>query len=124
MIEQSQRRLEPYAERTRFLQADFKLPSWPSVAYGPFDFILSMQAVHELRHKRHAQTLYGQLLPILGPAGQVLICDHLPEGAHTPLHRVLYMSPEENLDAFSQAGFGNVEIAWTGHDMALYRARR
>lgn len=124
MLAQSRARLERYAARTRFLQTDFKTPSWPTLVGGPFDFAVSLQAVHELRHKRHASQLYSQIPSVLGPAGELLVCDHLPEGAHTPVHRVLYMNPAENVTALNQAGFGQVEVVWTAHDMAFYRARR
>jgi hypothetical protein len=102
---------------------DFKSETWTEQVDGPFDFVLSLQAVHELRHKRHALRLYTQLRSVLSPGAQVLICDHLPEGAHTPRHRVLYLSQEENLAAFSQAGFSSVDVVWSEHDMAFYRAR-
>jgi SAM-dependent methyltransferase len=123
MLEQSRRRLGPYQGRTEFLRADFKTDTWPSLVRAPVDFVVSLQAVHELRHKRHAHRLYVQLAPLLRPAGEVLICDHLPAGAHTPLHRVLYMDPEEKLDALSRAGFTAATVVWSDHDMALYRAR-
>ena len=123
MLEQSRRRLESQAARTQFVQADFKTETWPELLEGTFDFVLSLQAVHELRHKRHAPRLYAQLTSLLSPGGEVLICDHLPEGAHTPRHRVLYMNPSENIAAFSQAGFSFVETVWCDHDMAMYRAR-
>jgi SAM-dependent methyltransferase len=123
MLEQSRRRLEAYADRTRFLRVDFKAESWPELVKGRFDFVLSLQAVHELRHKRHAPRLYAQLRSLLAPGGEVLICDHLPEGAHTPRHRVLYMSTDENVAAFAQGGFNGVDVVWSEHDMAIYRAR-
>jgi SAM-dependent methyltransferase len=123
MLEQSRRRLASRAVRAQFLHVDFKSETWTEQVDGPFDFVLSLQAVHELRHKRHAVRLYTQLRAVLAPGAQVLICDHLPEGAHTPRHRVLYLSQEENLAAFAQAGFSVVEVAWSAHDMAFYRAR-
>jgi trans-aconitate methyltransferase len=123
MLEQSRRRLELHTTRTQFVRADFKTAEWPGLVKGPFDFVLSLQAVHELRHKRHAVRLYAQLLSLLSPVAEVVICDHLPEGAHTPRHRVLYMNIDENLAAFAQAGFSNVTVAWSDHHMALFRAR-
>jgi len=72
-------RLGAHAARTRF-HADFKTEAWPEVVGGPFDFVLSLQAVHELRHERYGPRLCRQLLPLLAPAAEVLICDHLPEG--------------------------------------------
>lgn len=124
MLAQSRLRLEPYGERARFLQADFKTATWTTADGGSFDFVLSLQAVHELRHKRHAPQLYGQVASVLEPGGELLVCDHLPEGAPSPLHRVLYMSPDENIAALNGAGFGKVEVVWEAHHMAFYRARR
>ena len=123
MLDQSRQRLTTHAARTRFLRADFKTDTWPEEVDAPVDFVLSLQAVHELRHKRHAVRLYRQIVPLLSPAAEVLICDHLPEGAHTPRHRVLYMNTDENAAAFEQAGLSSVELVWRDHDMALYRAR-
>lgn len=123
MLAQSRRRLDRHKARTEFLQADFKSDSWPARAGGPFDLVLSLQAVHELRHKRHAPRLYAQLRSILAPVAQLVICDHLPECGPTPRHRVLYMTTAEYLAVLAQAGFRDAEVVWSEHDMALYRAR-
>ena len=124
MLDQSRRRLAPYRARTEFLRADFKTDTWPSLVSAPVDFVVSLQAVHELRHKRHAQRLYEQLGPLLRPGAEVLVCDHLPDGAHTPRHRVLYMDPEEKLQTLAEAGLIDATIVWSEHNMALYRARK
>lgn len=123
MLEQSRRRLERHAPRTGFTRADFKTDSWPTAAGGPFDLVFSLQAVHELRHKRHAPRLYAQIRSIISPNGAVVVCDHLPESAPTPRYRLLYMTIAENLAALANAGFSDPELVWTGHDMAMYRAR-
>jgi trans-aconitate methyltransferase len=123
MLEQSRRRLDRYSGRTEFLRADFKSDTWPRLVTAPVNFVVSLQAVHELRHKRHAARLYAQLTPLLAPCAEVLICDHLPPGAHTPLHRVLYMTTEEKLDALAGAGLVGARVVWSEHNMALYSAR-
>jgi SAM-dependent methyltransferase len=123
MIRQSQRRLGRHDARTVFVQADFKAESWPSNVGGPFDLVFSLQAVHELRHKRHAPQLYGQVRALLSPGAELVVCDHLPESAPTPRHRRLYMSTAENLAALANAGFSDAKLVWTEHHMALYRAR-
>lgn len=123
MLEQSRTRLQRHAAKTEFLQSDFKSDLWPSLVKKPFDFVLSLQAVHELRHKRHAPRLYAQIVPLLSATGEVMICDHLPEGAHTERHRVLYMSIAENLEALTGAGLADAQVVWSEHNMALYRAR-
>lgn len=123
MLDQSRRRLARFQDRTEFLRADFKTDTWPSIVSARVDFVVSLQAVHELRHKRHAQRLYAQLTPLLRPSAEVLICDHLPDGAHTPRHRVLYMEIEEKLQALVGAGLVDAKLVWSDHNMALYRAR-
>lgn len=122
MIEQSRKRLSRHAARTVFVQADFKSDAWPSQVGGPFDFVISTQAIHELRHKRHAPRLYDQVRSLLAPGAEVVICDHLPESGPTPRHARLYMSIEENLAALTRAGFTRARLIWSDHHMALYRA--
>jgi SAM-dependent methyltransferase len=123
MIRLSQGRLGRHASRTVFLQADFKTESWPSQVGGPFDFVFSLQAVHELRHKQHAPRLYAQVRSLLPRHGELVVCDHLPESGPTPRHFRLYMSTSENLAALANAGFPDARVVWSEHEMALYRAR-
>jgi SAM-dependent methyltransferase len=123
MLELSRRRLVHHAARTDFVRADFKDEAWPAAAGGPFDFVLSLQAVHELRHKRHAPTLYARARSLLAPAATLLVCDHLPDVAPVPAHRVLYMESDEYLAVLSAAGFTDTTVVWGEHNMALYRAR-
>lgn len=123
MLSLSRRRLGRHGARAGFVRADFKGDSWPSDVRGRFDFVLSLQAVHELRHKRHAHRLYTQVRSVLSPGAELVVCDHLPERAHTPRHRVLYMSTSEHLATLASAGFSDARVVWSGHDMALYQAR-
>jgi SAM-dependent methyltransferase len=122
MIRQSQRRLGRHDSRTAFVRADFKTESWPGDVGGPFDFVFSLQAVHELRHKRHAPRLYAQVRGLLSSGAELVVCDHLPEIGPTPRHRRLYMSASENLAELANAGF-EARLVWSEHQMALYRAR-
>jgi SAM-dependent methyltransferase len=123
MLRQSQQRLGRHQARTAFVQADFKSDSWPGEVGGPIDLVFSMQAVHELRHKRHAPRLYRQIRALLRPGAELVVCDHLPEGAPTPQHRRLLMTTSENLAALADSGFPDPRLVWSEHNMALYRAR-
>lgn len=123
MLALSRERLQAHQARVAFVQADFKREAWPESLKGTFDFVFSLQAVHELRHKRHAPRLYGQVRAALDSGGEFVVCDHLPESGPTPRHRRLYMSTSENLSALTNAGFPDVKLVWTEHEMALYRAR-
>lgn len=57
-------RLGPLSAQVTFIERDFKAPDWTR-GLEQFDFVIAMQAVHELRHKRHAPTLHGQVRKLL-----------------------------------------------------------
>jgi SAM-dependent methyltransferase len=122
MLELSRQRLTRYATQTRFVRGDFKSDVWPTTVGGPFDFVCSLQAVHELRHKRHAPRLYQQLRSVVAPGGTVVICDHLPEIAVKPRHHLLYMTLDEQIQALTNAGFVAPHVLRNEHHMAMYRA--
>jgi hypothetical protein len=61
-----------------FVLASFKAEDWSRRVGGRFDCVVSMQAVHELRHKRHARRLYEQIHQALNVPGLILVCDHTP----------------------------------------------
>src|SRR5690349_9108197 len=105
MLDLSRQRLERFNEKTIFFQRDFKKPEWTEEIAGSCDVIVSLQAVHELRHASRIPRLYAQLYQLLGPGGIILICDHVnsphpgdPRSAH-------FMTVAEHLKSFKEAGF-------------------
>ena len=106
-----------------FVRGDFKTGQWSEAVGGPFDFVVSMQAVHELRHKRHAQDLYRRIHALLVPGGQLLVCDHLPLDA-SEKSRTLYQTEAEQLGTLGAAGFANAEVALAIDKLRLYAGRR
>ena len=62
------------ADRVTFLTRDFRDPAWPD-GLGTFDAVITMQAVHETRHKRHHVPLLERARSVLAPAGLLLYCD-------------------------------------------------
>jgi SAM-dependent methyltransferase len=95
-------------DRVRYHLGDFLAPDWPSQLDGTFDAIVTMQAVHELRHKRHAQRLYEQARLIMRPGAALVVCDHVPKGdARTT---ALHATAAEQLAAMTAAGFARPAI--------------
>src|SRR5262245_64381664 len=86
-----------------FVRASFKSEEWMARVDGPFDCVLSMQAVHELRHKRHALRLYEQAHNVLAASGRILICDHTPFD-ESAKNTALYMTEQEHREALENAG--------------------
>jgi phospholipid N-methyltransferase len=88
----------------RYVVGDFIQPEWTALVDGPFDAVVSMQAVHELRHKRRAVGLYTQVHPLLRKGGMLLVCDHEPIN-----DKPLAMPLAEQRVAFARAGFVDVQ---------------
>jgi cyclopropane fatty-acyl-phospholipid synthase-like methyltransferase len=106
--------------RATFVERDFLDPSW-SRELGTFDAVVTMQAVHELRHKRRAPALYAQARELLAPGGLFLVCDHVVgDGGMT--NESLYMTEAEQLSALHASGFTDVRLAARMHGLALIAA--
>ncbi len=122
MLQLSQERLRSKHPRPRYVCANFKLPAWTAALSGTFDFILSMQAVHELRHKRYASDLYAQSRALLSSGGALVVCDHLSTESSSATTCSLFMTADEHREALSVAGFREIQCLKTMHNMALFSA--
>jgi len=120
MHELARSRLAPHLERVEFLERSFKDPDWFDSLNG-FDFVVTNQAVHELRHKRHATTLHQQVRQVLKPNGRYLVSDHYAgEGGMS--NTELYLSIEEHLEALALAGYGSIHELMRKGGMVLNSA--
>ena len=86
-------RLGERATRVRFVERSFRESAWAD-GLGPFDVVVTHQAVHELRHKDYATMLHAQVRPLLAAGGRYLVCDHfVGEGGLS--NGQLYMTVDE-----------------------------
>ena len=113
-------RIAEECERVRFVERSFRDRSWMD-DLGPFDHVVTHQAVHEVRHKRHARTLHEQVRGLLGPGGRYLVCDHFA-GPGGMANDQLYMTLEEQRTALEDAGFAYVEPIFLKRGLMLYAA--
>lgn len=121
MLGMSRQRLQSHAERVSLAQTDFRQPNWLTQVTPPFDFVLSHQAVHELRHKRHATQLYRQLRTTLTAQGMLIVCDHLPGEKASATRNALFMTQDEQRAALEAAGFATTHFE-VHRDLLLIRA--
>jgi trans-aconitate methyltransferase len=107
-------------DRAIYVQADFKLPSWTDAIPEPVEVVVTMQAVHELRHSSRSVHLYRQLASVAGPGALLLVCDHLrPPDDERPL----FMSVDEHLRALEVGGIIDPTLVLTLNQLALFRGR-
>ena len=121
MHELARERLGELARQVTFLEGNFKEPDWDA-ALPTYDAVITMQAVHELRHKRHAPTLYQAVHRLLRPSGVFLLCDHfVGEGGMN--NTSLYMTPEEHEVALVAGEFSAISEIYRKGSLVLYRAQ-
>lgn len=120
MHELAAQRLGELAGRVQFVERSFREAAWPD-GLGQFEFVVTNQAVHELRHKRHASLLHAQVKQVLLPGGAYLVCDHF-FGNGGMSNDQLYMSVAEQRQALQDAGFSSVEQVMLKGGLVLHHA--
>jgi SAM-dependent methyltransferase len=113
-------RLGRLASRVRFRVADFKDPRWTD-GLPTVDAVVTIQAVHELRHKRHAPALFAQTRSLLRAGGVLLVCDHFL-GSDGMSEQALYMTPDEQEAALLAGGFASTRRVRQDKGLVLFRA--
>jgi|KBSMisStandDraft_5_1062788.scaffolds.fasta_scaffold17351_8 SAM-dependent methyltransferase len=113
-------RLGDLARNARFIRADFRGPDWMH-GLPRFDAVVTMQAVHELRHKGRAEAFHRQVRELLAPGGAYLVCDHYlgPDGMSNDQ---LYMTATEQRECIQRAGYGDVRELLRQRGLVLHRA--
>jgi SAM-dependent methyltransferase len=124
MLDLSRSRLARLLDRTVFIQADFKKADWTRGIEVGFDLIVSLQAVHELRHASRIPKLYAQLHSLLAPGGAILICDHVNPSSGSAHREAHFMTVEEHLSTFKKAGFINAREICPAADLSLVGAEK
>jgi SAM-dependent methyltransferase len=112
-------RLQAFSSNLTHVERSFKDADWRE-GLEIYDAVITNQAVHELRHKRHAVTLHRQVLSVLAPDGVYLVADHYC-AADAMQNDQLYMTLEEQGQALRAAGFQAEQVLVLG-GRALWRA--
>ena len=105
------------AHRATFVTRDFREPAWP-IGLGTFDAIVTLQAAHETRHKRHLVPLLERARTLLIPGGVLLYADHYLT-AEAKLPALVPTRADQPL-ALQRAGFVDVELRYEEGNMALW----
>jgi SAM-dependent methyltransferase len=116
----ARRRLGAHANRVTQVERSFKDEGWHA-GLGSFDAVVTHQAVHELRHKRHARRLHEEVLGLLAPGGRYLVCDHFA-GEGGMGGGELYMTVDEQRRALEAAGFAHVRQLLCKGGLVLHEA--
>jgi SAM-dependent methyltransferase len=105
------------ASRVTFVTRDFREPAWPD-DLGTFDAIVTLQAAHETRHKRHLVPLLERARTVVAPGGVLLYADHYLT-TETKLPALLPARADQPL-ALERAGFVDVQLRHEEGNMVLW----
>jgi SAM-dependent methyltransferase len=119
MHELARERLAPFASRTVHVVGSFLDDDWINAVSPPYDAIVSLQAVHELRDATLIPGLYRDVHRLLAPGGALLIGDLINRDGDYQGHR---LTPDEHLHALSSTGFDDTKVLSVYDDLALVRA--
>jgi SAM-dependent methyltransferase len=120
MHELARERLGSLARAVRQVQVDFKRDGW-AVGLGSFDAVVTIQAVHEVRHKKHVVRLHEAVRSLLNENGRYFVCDHYI-GQDGMTNGALYMTIEEQRNALQLAGFTVVTVLMQKGGLVLHSA--
>jgi hypothetical protein len=113
MIEEGQRKLNPFSGRYSYFRWDMNVGVWPAEILGPFDAIVSAAAIHHLDNERK-RWLTTQVLPHLVRGGVFANLDAFRDPIATfgpdEIHGATCATLEETRGFLTDAGFANVEI--------------
>jgi SAM-dependent methyltransferase len=108
------------AFRVTFVVRDFREPTWPA-NLGTFDAVVTQQAVHETRHRRHALPLFQRARTLLVPGGLMLYCDGYLVDPQSPL-AALSLERADQPRVLERAGFVDVRLLHDEGNLVLYSA--
>src|SRR5690606_38021416 len=92
-------------------------PTWPD-ELGTFDAVVTLQAAHETRHKRHLVPLLARARTVVAPGGVLLYADHYLT-SETKLPALAPARDDQPL-ALERAGFVDVHLCHEEGGMALW----
>jgi tRNA (cmo5U34)-methyltransferase len=144
MMAEGAARLSAFAGRWRYVTWDLNQPSWPPDAEGPFDAVVSAQALHHLSDERK-DALYREVYAHLTPGGAFVIWDPVrpphpylaavydaaARGEQAPADRSVADRPLNTHEAgvapladqlawLRAAGFGAVDCFWKRGASAIF----
>ena len=113
-------RLGPLSNKIEFITRDLLLPDWID-GLPLYKSVITLQAVHELRHKSKAPNLYKEIHSLLSNDGVFLVCDHFTESGDAK-NTSLFMNLMEHEEALRSSGFTDIKCLLIKGGMALFRA--
>lgn len=105
-----------------FVTGSFAHAGW-SENLKKYDAVVSLQAIHEVRHKAKTKDLFVELRALLADHGTFLYCDHVCD-ENGMKNSELYMNEPEQLETLQLAGFRHIEKILRIGSLCFWEAKK
>jgi tRNA (cmo5U34)-methyltransferase len=139
MVRRAEERFRPFGGRGHVVEVDLMSPDWRIAAGGPYDYILSTIALHNLEDPKRLREVYGEVYELTAEGGLFVNFDYV-RAAHPSLGRVFQWasadpdagfmavrgyrpyvgSVDEHLAWLREAGYSPVDCFWREFRIALF----
>ena len=121
MLDLSRARLACFGKGVCFHQGSFLDAEWWRPLEAPFDVVVSMQAIHEVRNAARIPQLYGELRLLLREGGIVLLADQVNSEQKIEEH---FLTASEHETALRNCGLTEVRQVHAAGDLVMFAAKR
>jgi SAM-dependent methyltransferase len=121
MHELCRARLTPFADKTVFHLGSFLEQGWSESLPRPFDAVVSLQTVHEVRDSALLPKLYRDIRMLLRKDGLLLIGDQVNDDER---HEDYLVTLKEHEQLLKSSGFEKFRLVCAASDLAMFAANR
>ena len=112
MLARARERFSTHDRAIKYVQCDLSDPTWPQQVGGPFDLVVSGEAIHHLENLAAMAACYEAVHGLLKPGGCFLDYDLFDDFGGVPLHQ----------HSMKVAGFKAADPVWHKHPTAVIKA--
>lgn len=114
MFGHAKERLAAYADRTAYVKSDFSQREWASTLGGPFDFVMSAIAIHNMYDDGLIASIYKDIHDLIADGGMFANLDYAAQAGGVDMH----------VQWLKEAGFSTVEADEINERTVLLKASR
>ncbi len=114
MFEHAKERLADYSDRTSYVNSDFSQRDWSSGLGGPFDFVVSAIAIHNMYDDDLISSIYKDIADLTADGGVFANLDYAAQAGGVDTH----------VQWLKEAGFKSVEVTPQTDRIVLLKAVR
>ena len=114
MFSHARERLAQYTDRTTYVNSDFSQRDWTSGLVGPFNFVVSAIAIHNMYDDDLISSIYKDIYDLMADDGVFANLDYAAQAGGVDTH----------IQWLKEAGFRSIEVTPQSEKAVLLRATK